>query len=222
MNTLIIESSSDACSIALKSNDQLYSDHIISQRKHNDLILPMIKELALQAEIKLTDLDEVYFGNGPGSFTGTRIGASIASGLAVAADAKLGSLSSFQLLAQGIYELFKFERVLIAVDARKNELYMAAYQHQNGIMLPVLAPGLIKPEALQTPDNAEWAATGDAWFRCFETIPAIENIKFERNAQNWLPRAEDGFALIDNNQSQVPEIAYLRNACDWKKWEPQA
>lgn len=219
MNSLIIESSTDAASVALRSKGQIISEHIVGQRRHNDVILPQVQGLCEQANIKPSALEQVVFGSGPGSFTGTRIGTSIAQGIAVAANAQLNALSSFQILAQGIHKIFEIDAIIIAFDARKDEIYCGKYELKNGLMTGEAT--LTKPSELIIPEHKTWHATGDAWFKLFEQMPEQDNLIFERNIQNWLPRAEDGFDLMDRQQLQAPEITYLRSACDWKKWTPK-
>ena len=80
MNLLAIESSTEQCSVALRcggQTQQLVSDQ---PRGHAEQILPMIETLLADSGISRRQIDQVVFGQGPGSFTGVRIACSVAHG----------------------------------------------------------------------------------------------------------------------------------------------
>src|SRR5471032_2163673 len=103
MKILAIDTSANACSVALLINNETLSSHKVIPMQQAQLILPMIEELLLTANITLNQLDALAFGCGPGSFTGVRIAASVAQGLAVAHDLPVISVSSLQALAQAAF-----------------------------------------------------------------------------------------------------------------------
>jgi len=82
MNLLAIDTSSVACSVALQHGGDVAERHEEQAREHTRLLVPMIQELLQQASVELMDLDAIVLGNGPGSFIGMRIAASVAQGLA--------------------------------------------------------------------------------------------------------------------------------------------
>src|SRR5574337_2025289 len=100
MNILAIETSSTVCSVALYWDGDIVSKQVLDPNQHAKVILPMIDELLSIAEINIKKLDAIAFGCGPGSFTGLRIAASVAQGLALAHHLPLISISSLQALAQ--------------------------------------------------------------------------------------------------------------------------
>ncbi len=229
-NILIIDTSSNTCSLALLSNQQIHTfheTHTTGQIRHNEQVIPAFQSLLNSAGISAQDLTEIYFGNGPGSFTGCRMSASFAQGLAAGAKIPCHSLSSFELLAQGIYKHLKYTHVAIAQDAQKNQIYFGLYQlnSQKNIMEPLVSPCLINPQDLKFPshqNNQTWAAAGNAWFLLHEKLPRPPELIFDRYAENWQIRAEDGFDLISQNQIFPPEITYLREASDWKLWQSKS
>jgi len=250
-NILILDTSTDACTLALLAHGEIFTFHELGKLRHNQLLIPGIQELLNQAQIKPTDLQEIYFGHGPGSFTGTRISAALAMGLAMGANIKPQSLSSFELLAQGIYNNFGFSHVLILQDAQKNQAYLAGYEFINHEINTLISPCLINPaqilEKLSPHDivspqvdrvgadlrvrpagedregdkflDLPWSGTGNAWFllqdKLQNILPDIKNLTFNPQAENWQPRAEDGFELIIQSKIYPPEINYLREASDW-------
>ena len=82
MNILAFDTSSTACSVALLSGHTLSERHEIMQNQHSRFLLEFIDELISQADMTLDSLDAVAVGNGPGSFTGLRLGMGVAQGLA--------------------------------------------------------------------------------------------------------------------------------------------
>ena len=85
MNFLAIETSTEACSVALQAGGTILDRHIVEARSHTRVLLPCITDLLQEADIGVADLDTIVLGNGPGSFIGMRIGASVAQGLAYGA-----------------------------------------------------------------------------------------------------------------------------------------
>ena len=82
---LAIETSSEIAQAALWHAGNCYTRNATGVQNHSLHILPMVQELLLQAQIKLTDCDAIAYGAGPGSFTGVRTACGIAQGLGFAA-----------------------------------------------------------------------------------------------------------------------------------------
>ena len=82
MNLLAIDTATEACSAALFLDHQLIERFEIAPRQHNQLILSMVQSVLDEADLNLNALDGIAFGAGPGSFTGIRIAAGVAQGLA--------------------------------------------------------------------------------------------------------------------------------------------
>ena len=114
MKILALDASTEACSVAL------WLDGDVRERfelggQHSERILPMVDVLLAEAGIKLAQLEALAFGRGPGSFTGLRIAAGVAQGLAFGANLPVVPVSSLAVLAQGQ------DAVLVA--ARDNEVF---------------------------------------------------------------------------------------------------
>ena len=75
---LAIDASTEACSVALSLENNVSSEFELCPQSHSIVLLPMIDRLLKQADVKLSDLDGLVFGRGPGSFTGVRIGVGVA------------------------------------------------------------------------------------------------------------------------------------------------
>ncbi|HHL30984.1 MAG TPA: tRNA (adenosine(37)-N6)-threonylcarbamoyltransferase complex dimerization subunit type 1 TsaB [Oceanospirillales bacterium] len=130
MILLAIDTATEACSAALWVDGQLYHRATVQQRLHAELILPFIDELLQQAGIKKTQIQGLIIGQGPGAFTGVRIGVGVAQGLALALDIPVVAVSNLQTLAYLAYRQLNTDqkkRVLVATDARMQEVYWAKY-----------------------------------------------------------------------------------------------
>jgi tRNA threonylcarbamoyladenosine biosynthesis protein TsaB len=87
MTTLLaVDTSTDACSVALLYKGNVYEDFRVIPRQHTKQVLPMIDALLKEHNLSVTDLDAVAFGRGPGSFAGIRIATGVAQGLAFGAN----------------------------------------------------------------------------------------------------------------------------------------
>ena len=128
MNLLAIETSDAACSIALQVGDAIHARHEVIPMQQSQVVLPWIDELLRAKSITLNQLDAIAFGCGPGSFTGIRLATSIAQGLGYGAGLPLIPVSSLAILAQTAYQTLGWDRVLVAVDARMQEIYTGAYE----------------------------------------------------------------------------------------------
>ena len=124
---LALDTATEACSVALLRGGEKTHLAQFAQREHTKHILPMVDEILAQAGITLHQVDALVFGRGPGSFTGVRIGAGIAQGLAFGAALPVIPVSNLAAMAQAAYVQYQAENVLTAIDARMNEVYFAQW-----------------------------------------------------------------------------------------------
>jgi tRNA threonylcarbamoyladenosine biosynthesis protein TsaB len=127
---LAIETSSEACSVALATGNEIYVNAYHEPRRHAELLLPAVSELLAEAGIALKELDAIAFGRGPGSFTSLRIGIGVVQGLAWGAELGVVPVSSLAVLAQGAalrHQAQPGSLVITAMDARMEEVFHAPY-----------------------------------------------------------------------------------------------
>ncbi len=129
---LHIESGTDVCSVALSRGKQLLSLRENKEGKsHAQLLAVFIDELLREQQLHINDIDAVAVSEGPGSYTGLRVGVSTAKGLCYGAQKPLIAVSSLQSLASLAIEqeLLPSPTVLVApmIDARRMEVYTALF-----------------------------------------------------------------------------------------------
>lgn len=100
---LAIDTATEACSVALWRDGEIFTQYAVSPREHTRKILPMVEQCLINAQLNLQHIDVLAFGRGPGSFTGVRIAVGIAQGLAFGADLPMSGISSLLTMAQGAY-----------------------------------------------------------------------------------------------------------------------
>ncbi len=173
MKLLALDTSSDACSVALQLDNTLSETHVLEPKQHTRLLIPMIRDLLRDAGIELGNLDVVVLGNGPGSFIGMRIAASVAQGLAYGSGLKIVPVSSMAAVAAEVMEIYSAAEVIVAQDARMHEAYLGIYRNDGeGVPIAVtdevLQP-IEKIDGLAAANASELFAAGQAW----EKYPAL-------------------------------------------------
>jgi len=132
MFILALESTTEACSVALYSNGSITESFQIAPRQHTQLLLKMVDELLLCEKVEKEQLNAIAFCRGPGAFTGLRITTGIAQGLAYGLDIPLIPVSSLAALAQGAFRITGKTDFLSCLDARKNEVFWGFYNIEQG------------------------------------------------------------------------------------------
>ena len=135
MKLLAIDTSSDACSVAVQVGEDILEKHVIEPREHTKILVPMIEQLLQDAGVALSGLDAVILGNGPGSFIGMRIETSVAQGICHGAGLQIVPVSSLAALAAEVIAKHDAEKVLVAQDARMHEVYLGRF-HADAERLP--------------------------------------------------------------------------------------
>lgn len=139
MKILSIDSSGLVATVALVVDEILVGEYTIHNKKtHSQTLLPMISDMMSMAEVEPEELDGIAVSEGPGSFTGLRIGASTAKGLAWTLGIPIIPVPSLLGLAQNVDE----EGALVCpiMDARRNQAYYAVYRIEGDMPKMVLEP----------------------------------------------------------------------------------
>lgn len=154
---LAVETATRACSVALSWDGEVRETLRLESNRHAEILIPMARELLAAAGCGFSRLDAIAFGSGPGSFTGLRIGISVAQGLAFGLDRPVVPVSSLLAVAARINGL----HVLAAIDARMNQVYWNTYGRTgDGRMGALGQPRVGAPGSLRLADGLEWFAGG--------------------------------------------------------------
>jgi tRNA threonylcarbamoyladenosine biosynthesis protein TsaB len=116
--------------------------------RHAETLQPLLEQALAQAEVTWEDVARICVGTGPGGFTGLRLGISTARALSQGHDLPIAGVSSLEALARGIELLGEYELdlpgdpdlhgpVLAVIDARRGEVFAAAYRHHRTTMEPI-------------------------------------------------------------------------------------
>lgn len=224
MRLLAIETSTDACSVALMIDEEIRVDHRLVPQKHAALVLPMVDALMSESGITASQLDGIAFGRGPGSFTGVRIGVAVTQGIALGADVGVLGVSSLQCMAQGVYRRDRdgVRYVAACLDARMSEVYFGAFQMgEDGLAQPLSQERVCAPEAVaalrsELPQPMVWAGSGVS--RYADVLLTDNNSAVACVVDDCWPEAQDLLAIlqhsVDEGTLQSAEEAmpvYLRN-----------
>lgn len=137
---LALETATDACSVALLDGARVEATTtLLRPRMHAERLVPVVHDLLGATGYAPADLGAVAVSMGPGSYTGLRIGVSTAKGLVLATGAALVGVSTLEAMAASLTPFAREGDVLLpAIDARRDEVYAAAYQHDEGGALTAL------------------------------------------------------------------------------------
>lgn len=214
-----VDASAGACSVALSIGDAVIGEQLIEARGHADILLGLANQLLAQAGLARSQIDAVAYGSGPGGFTGVRVSAGVAQGIAMGLDCPGIALSTLRIVAaSNQVELSNAAYVLAALDARMGEVYAQSFYRQatDPIVLDEISPALLtSPEALTPPAN-DWVGIGNG-FLVYPTL-ASQHTKARQISANVMPNIEAAMpfarAQYACNAVQAPsDIApvYLRN-----------
>jgi tRNA threonylcarbamoyladenosine biosynthesis protein TsaB len=216
-----IETATFCGGVAVIAPDRLIGSRTLnSPATHSGRLLTAIEGLLHETELRLADLTGLAVSIGPGSFTGVRIGLAVAKGLAVSLTLPIVGVSTLEALALRAGR----DRRLICpvVDARRNEIFGAAYRWEGASERPVekLAPAVLPVEAFLERLGGQCLFLGDGALRYRE---AIERALADRAAfappHRMLPSAEEvaclGWMRLAQGEADDPgvlEPVYIRTS----------
>ena len=136
MKILAIESASITASCAVSDGDSILGEFTLNHKKtHSEKLMPLIEELMSELGIKLQDIDVIAVSEGPGSYTGLRIGAAIAKSMAYAANIPIVKIPTIKSLAANVYDVDKL--IVPIMDAKAGRVYTGIYKWENGDLVDV-------------------------------------------------------------------------------------
>lgn len=218
---LAIDTATEQCSVALKVGDQVFQRAAITPREHSQRVLGFVDEVLAEAGLTLADVGGVVCGYGPGSFTGVRIGVAICQGLAFSHTLPVYPVSTLAALAQQAVRKHNAQRVLSAIDARMNEIYLAGYELQDEVLIQTISARMAPLQAVtEQPWWREGAVVGagTGWQAYGEKLNPSQQVTVLDDVT--LPLAEDMLTLaqwVEPVAAEQLEPLYVRNEVTWQK-----
>lgn len=216
MKLLAIDTATESCSAALWFNGKIIQRFSVQPRLHAELILPFIDELLTEANINKSAIDGLLVAQGPGAFTGVRIGVAVAQGLALALDIPVLAVSNLKTLAFHAYQQLKTttkKTILVATDARMNEVYWAHFEVSATDIQPLTTENVSPAQAVDISGIDAYIGSG---FNVYPELISYKNkhsMPFESNtysqAQDMIRMEKDNFFEKATDISQI-EPVYLR------------
>ncbi|MCH2189436.1 MAG: tRNA (adenosine(37)-N6)-threonylcarbamoyltransferase complex dimerization subunit type 1 TsaB [Gammaproteobacteria bacterium] len=225
---LAIETATSACSAALRHNDQVWKAFEVGNNVHSKLLLQMVSGLFAEANIDAQTLDAVAVGQGPGSFTGLRIGVGVGQGIAYGAACPMVGISSLDVLARSVSTQFQDNQqsVIAAIDARMGEIYWAEYSIEGQTLHRVSDLLVTPPEDLKASSNNA-LLVGNAWAEYWDSLDANQFDKSRVLSESKYPKATDllelaGVAFASGQTCSAADFApiYVRNDVAKKSTKP--
>ena len=225
MKLLALETSTEACSVAVWIDGEVRECFELAPRRHAELALPWAEQLLAEAGIAKSQLDAIAVGRGPGAFTGVRLAIAIAQGIALALDRPVlpvSTLAALAMRAQG-------DRIIAAIDARMGEVYCAAFARSGDGLLALGDEVVAKPDAVLIPEGDNWHAVGTGFAAGDGALQARLQGRLASVDAGALPHAADvarlGALAFKRGEAIAPERiepAYLRNKVALTSAEQQA
>ena len=158
---LALECSGRTCSVAIQCRGESCLAASDGDGRHSQHILRLAQRLLAQAGMGPRQLDAVVFGKGPGSFTGIRVAAATAMGLATGAQLPVIPISALAAMAQA--HARSHSKIAVARDARLGEVYYGLYQARDGVAAAVAQDTIVRPSDVPELDGEHWFGAGDGW-----------------------------------------------------------
>lgn len=227
---LAIDTSTEACSVALYRDGEVSECYEIVPRRHNQHLLGMLQSLLPRGSLATSGVQAIAYGSGPGSFTGLRIAASAVQGLCFAASLPalpVSTLACQVYTARRLGLVGEGDCVLSTLDAHIGEIYWALYQVRAEGVLELTAAAATRPAELVLPGTGRMVVIGTG-LRYLDSFTAAVQARFEARHGELLPAAQDllppallawGQGVLQAAEEVCP--VYVRDEISWKKLSEQ-
>ena len=220
---LAVDTSTEACSVALQIGGECIAKYADEPRSHSRLLMPMVQQVLAEAQIKVNQLDAIGVSIGPGSFTGLRIGFAAVQGMAYGADIPVTPVSTLELIAATYRRQQNIQAgdVITLLDARMSEFNLGRYRlDKNNQIVALEADQLVSTEqALELiKANQPSAIIGDAG-NLFESATQHAELftPIYPNAIDILPMAKQQLDQGSAVNIESVDLVYLRGTEAWQK-----
>ena len=228
---LAIDTATDACSVAVYLDGEYREQYEPVPRRHSQRLFAMLRCLLPDGRLREHGIDAIAYSEGPGSFTGLRIGASAVQGLAYASGLPAIGISTLALQAQTALRTGAtraHESVFSLIDARINEVYFAPCHYEDGLAVLLQPPRVSAPEALQPLAGYGCLHAIGSGCALLEVVSAEMRSQLGAVSPAVSPSARDlvplALARLHRGALQTAQQAqpvYVRDEISWKKLSEQ-
>ena len=204
-----LETSTKICSVSISDGDQLLAlKEAGGQYSHSEKLTLFIQDVLAEVKIELNDIDAIAVSKGPGSYTGLRIGVSVAKGLCYALNKPLIAVDTLQAMALGMSKQEQADIYCSMIDARRMEVYTALYDSNNSVVVPVSAKIIDENSFSDVLKDKRVIFFGDGSDKCKELLSTNENAFF---SEEGLPSAQfvNQIAQEKFKKDQYEDVAYF-------------
>jgi tRNA threonylcarbamoyladenosine biosynthesis protein TsaB len=190
MRLLAIDTSTEALSIALLTEQGTSERGLETAREQAEQILSLIDAVLGEAGVRLSQLDGIVAGVGPGSFTGVRISVAVAQGLAYGAGLPVVPVTSLEALAFPLIETGA-DRVIACLDARMGEIYWGCFAADPVRGLRALGTlQVAAADRVRLPSIDRYRGVGRG-FTAYPELAALAGVEVDARSVAMLPNAAD-------------------------------
>ncbi|MFC1579258.1 tRNA (adenosine(37)-N6)-threonylcarbamoyltransferase complex dimerization subunit type 1 TsaB [Pseudomonadota bacterium] len=228
---LAIDTATDACSVAVYLDGVYREQYELIPRQHSQRLFSMLRALLPVGRLREQGIDAIAYSEGPGSFTGLRIGASAVQGLAYTSGLPAIGISTLALQAQTALRTqvaSADESLLSVIDARINELYFAPCRFEDGLAVLQQPPRVCAPQCLQPLAGYDSLHAIGSGCALVEAMPRAMRVQLGAISPEVLPAARDLVPLAldrlqrgDTQTAQQVQPVYVRDEISWKKLSEQ-
>jgi len=207
---LVLETATNVCSVALfKGKQLLASEESNTKNMHSKNILRFVQNVFNTAKINIQNLNAIAFSNGPGSYTGLRIGSTTAKALAYTLEIPLITYDTLQSAAHALYKInnYKSNTIYIAaIDARRDEVYIHVCDNELNTILPTTNL-IMEADSLKAYTNYENVVLGGNANKKINEI--IKKINIQNDGHNIFSSTLSIDLVIERyNNKQFSSVAY--------------
>jgi tRNA threonylcarbamoyl adenosine modification protein YeaZ len=209
LKILAIDTSSKICSVSILENENVIIEkHNDDEKTHSQKLMPIIDETFKQANLSLDDIDLLACCQGPGSFTGIRIGISTVKAFADVKNIPIIGVTSLEALC---YNINRNGLIASIIDAKHDNVYFGLFKFENNNLVAVetqiSCPITSAIEILKKHSNEEITLVGDGTIEHHNLLQTeLTNIKFAQDAENLQTSISIGLAALSkyNNSNYSP------------------
>lgn len=199
---LSLETSTDICSVALHNDGNLLSvQESVDDFSHSKNITIFIENCLKEAFKSINELDAVAVSIGPGSYTGLRIGLSIAKGICYGLKTPLIAINSLDILAQASQES-NMDLVFAMIDARRMEVYASIYDNSLGTLVQTHSMIISEKSFEQYKDKIIYFC-GNGYSKA---LPYLDDVKTIKGTEQTSAKLMGKIAFYEYTQKKYKNI----------------